>query len=144
MEEDSYQRFLATYKQCIVKIIEQGYSNDFEAGDSQTEMQNLWQEIYQMCLNILSSSINLIYADTKDIIKNLESSMKQVENEKQAENCSISLNFLSMPENSKKLLQSDNSEELEMIKKVYEQCCSIKRHDVVRIIETNTIGNLIA
>lgn len=67
-------------------------------------MRQLWQEIYKICLNILSSSINLIYANTKDIIKNLESTLKNIQNEKQAENSSISLNYLSTPENCKKLL----------------------------------------
>ena len=67
--------------------------------------------------------------------------MKNIENEKQAENCSISLNFLSMPENSKKILQAE-SDELQLIKKVFEQCCAIKRKDLVTIIEGNTIGNV--
>ena len=57
-----------------------------------------------MCLSILSTSINLIYADNKDIIAHLETSLKNNTNEKQAENSSISLNYLSAPENSKKLL----------------------------------------
>jgi hypothetical protein len=92
-------------------------------------------------LNILSSSINLIYSDTKEIIINLEQSLKEVKNEKQAENCSISLNFLSIPENSKKLLQAD-SEELEIIIRVYEQCCRIKSEDTVERINENQIGTV--
>ena len=58
--------------------------------------------MYQLCLNILSTSINLIYADNKEIIQNILSLDWERSNEKQAENTSISLNFLS--ENAKKLL----------------------------------------
>ena len=63
-----------------------------------------------MCLKILSTSINLIYANNKDILANLEGSLKNIENEKHAENSSISLNYLSAPENSKNLLSADSDE----------------------------------
>jgi hypothetical protein len=82
MEEAAYQKFLASYKSCIVRIIENGYAQEFEDGEYQEEMKSLWQEIYQNCLNILSTSINLIYADTKEIIKNLEVSLADIQNEK--------------------------------------------------------------
>lgn len=72
MDEDAYQRFLTSYKQCIVKIIESGYAQDFEEGPLEAEMKSLWHEIYQLCLNILSTSINLIYSDNKQIIQNLQ------------------------------------------------------------------------
>jgi len=62
----------------------------------------------------LSTSINLIYADNKQIISNLQANMKDVSNQKQAVNSSISLNYLSMPENAKKILLGD-SEELTMV-----------------------------
>jgi hypothetical protein len=68
MDETSYQQFLHSYKSVIVHVIEHGYSQDFEEGEYHEEIKSLWQEIYQICLNILSSSINLIYADTKEII----------------------------------------------------------------------------
>jgi len=67
-------------------------------------MRSLWQEIYQICLNILSTSINLIYADNKQIIQSLQSNMQDVSDQKQAVNSSISLNFLSVQENAKKIL----------------------------------------
>jgi hypothetical protein len=60
-----------------------------------------------MCLDILSSSINLIYSDIKDVLVNLEESLRdsnKMKNAKQAENSSISLNYLAQPENAKKLL----------------------------------------
>jgi len=43
-------------------------------------MKSLWNEIYQLCLNILSTSINLIYSDNKQIIVNLLSSLQDVSN----------------------------------------------------------------
>jgi len=42
MEEGAYQKFLASYKSCIVRIIENGYSQDFEEGENQDEMKSLW------------------------------------------------------------------------------------------------------
>jgi hypothetical protein len=60
-----------------------------------------------MCFDILSSSINLIYSDIKDIIINLEESLRdsdKMKNAKQAQSSSISLNYLAQPENAKKLL----------------------------------------
>lgn len=108
-------------------------------------MKSLWQEIYQMCLSILSTSINLIYADSKDIITNLVAQLKDIQNEKQAENCSISLNYLSMPENSKKLLHSPDSEELKLITQVFEQCCQIKSKDLTKTIQSFSLaeGNFV-
>jgi hypothetical protein len=55
-------------------------------------LEKLWHEIYQMCLNILSSSINLIYSNITDIAKSIK--FEDITNEKQAENSSISLNYL--------------------------------------------------
>jgi hypothetical protein len=107
MDEVTYQKFLAAYRQCIVKIIEQGYVSDFEEGENADECKNLWVEISSMCFDILSSSINLIYSDIKDIIINLEESLRdsdKMKNAKQAQSSSISLNYLAQPENAKKLL----------------------------------------
>jgi hypothetical protein len=65
-------------------------------------MKHLWSEIYQLCLSILSTSINLIYSNTRDIVLNLEQNLRNpVVNEKQAENSSIALNYLTAPENAK-------------------------------------------
>ncbi len=68
------------------------------------ELKQLWREIYQMCLDILSSSINLIYSDIKDVVLSLDENLKNIKDEKQAENSSISLNYLALPENTKVLL----------------------------------------
>jgi hypothetical protein len=46
MDQDAYHKFLNSYKECIVKIIEQGYTPDFEEGPLEPEMQSLWNEIY--------------------------------------------------------------------------------------------------
>ncbi|CDW73494.1 UNKNOWN [Stylonychia lemnae] len=135
MDEETYQLFLSSYKSSIVRIIEDGYSQDFEEGENFNEMKSLWQEIYQLCLNILSTSINLIYADNKQIIQTLLQSQKDISNQKQAENSSISLNYLSVPENSKKILMGD-SEELQLVSQVFDLCSNIKSQDMVEVIKT--------
>lgn len=43
-EESAYHRFLSAYRACIVKIIESGYTQDFE--ESEGEIPALWHEIY--------------------------------------------------------------------------------------------------
>jgi hypothetical protein len=78
MDEAAYQDFLKSYKACIVRIIEQGYTQDFEAGEHEQELKMLWQEIYQLCLSILSSSINLIYSENKEIIQNLVKQLEEI------------------------------------------------------------------
>ena len=82
MDDQTYQKFLHSYKSCIVRVIENGYTQDFEEGENQEEMKTIWSEMYQICLSILSTSINLIYSDNKEIIKNLDSSLREVQNEK--------------------------------------------------------------
>ena len=104
MGEAQYKDFLDTYKKCVVHIIEQGYSHNFEKGDGEPEMISLWNEIYQLCLSILSISINLIYASSKEILEDLNSTLNDIQSEKKAENSSISLNYLSQPEVTRKLL----------------------------------------
>ena len=94
MDEATFQKFLAAYKQCIVCIIEGGITQDFEAGETEPEMRALWSEIYQLCLNILSTSINLIYSNTGEIVKSLLANLTELGNEKQAENSSISISYL--------------------------------------------------
>lgn len=76
-----------------------------------------------MCLNILSSSINLIYSDNSQIISNLDHSLQHISNEKQAENSSISLRYLSQSDNCKKLLNTDSEENMQALIRVFTQCC---------------------
>lgn len=90
MDEAAFQRFLAAYKQVIVRVIEGGVAQDFE----DEEIRALWAEIYQMCLNILSTSINLIYSNTSEIVASLQEGLADISNEKQAANSSISINYL--------------------------------------------------
>ena len=97
-------------------------------------MKFLWQEIYKLCLSILSTSINLIYSDNKEIIKNLSHLLKDISNEKEEENCGISLNYLSIPDTCKKLLKA-NQEELELLTQVYSQCCQIRSSDIIKVID---------
>jgi hypothetical protein len=139
MDDETYQKFLHAYRQCIVKIIEGGYTHDFEEGDHFKEIKSLWVEIYQMCLNILSTSINLIYSDIKEIVLNLESNLKSIENEKQAENSSIALNYLAAPENAKKLLMG-STEDLKLVTRLFEQTSQLKSQDLRKLIKTMALG----
>ena len=72
-----------------------------------------------MCLDIMSSSINLIYSDIKHVLSYLEENLKNLKDEKQAENSTISLNYLAQTENIKKLLQG-TSDDLNVVTRVYE------------------------
>ena len=90
MDEQTFQKFLAAYKHLIVRVIEGGITQDFE----DEEIRSLWSEIYQMCLNILSTSINLIYSNTSEIVASLNEGLADISNEKQAANSSISINYL--------------------------------------------------
>lgn len=101
MDEETFSKFINAYRSCIVCIIEEGYTHDFEEGEHYIEIKKLWDEIYQMCLNILSTSINLIYSNVYEIAKSLIVHLKNTENQKQAENDSISLNYLTVSENAK-------------------------------------------
>lgn len=92
-----------------------------------------------MCLDILSSSINLIYSDIKDVVVNLEENLKNMKDEKQAENSSISLSYLAQPENSKKLLQG-SAEDLKLVTRVFEQCSVIKSQNIIQSIKNGALG----
>jgi hypothetical protein len=97
-----------------------------------------------MCLDILSSSINLIYSDIKDVLVNLEESLRdsnKMKNAKQAENSSISLNYLAQPENAKKLLQG-STEDFKLINKVFEQCSVIRSFNVIQSIKNCPLGTV--
>ncbi len=71
-----------------------------------------------MCLDIMSSSINLIYSDIKHVLSYLEENLKNLKDEKQAENSIISLNYLAQTDNIKKLLQG-SSDDLYVVTRVY-------------------------
>jgi hypothetical protein len=93
-----------------------------------------------MSLSILSTSINLIYSNINDIVVSLESTLGSLVNEKQADNYSISLNYISTSENAKKLLQGDEKE-LKVLVRVFEQCCTIKSNDIIRVIKRSSMGS---
>jgi formiminotetrahydrofolate cyclodeaminase len=73
----------------------------------------------------MSSSINLIYSDINHVLSNLDENLKSLKDEKQAENSSISLNYLAQTENTKKLLLG-SSNDLKVVTRVYEQCSLLK------------------
>jgi hypothetical protein len=54
-------KFLTTYKNCVVRIVERGYKDEFSDSDRE-EMQVLWSCIKQGCFDSMVMSINLLYA----------------------------------------------------------------------------------
>lgn len=66
-----YQNFLKSYKDTVVALIEDGYSEEFQDGECEAEMRHLWAQIKQGCVDIMVRSINLIYSSPKDILENL-------------------------------------------------------------------------
>jgi len=68
-------------------------------------MLSLWEEIYGMCLNIMQSSMDLIYKDTNEIMNSLSSDLKDANKDsKKADSSSLSLSYLSTPENYRKFI----------------------------------------
>ena len=105
-KQGAYDSFLATYKECVVKVVETGYAETFEGSEALTsEMRALWTNIKQQCVNIMVISINLLYSNSDQIVQTLYTQMVKVSNPNAGENCSIYLNYLSVAENSKKLLE---------------------------------------
>ena len=102
--KESYDDFMDAYKQSVVRIIEKGYLKEFEEGSHTLEMEQLWENIYQVCLQTLSSSINLIYANNNEIVENLNKTLASKLDTKQEENCSISLNYLAQTSSASSIM----------------------------------------
>lgn len=74
-------------------------------------MHSLWDEIYGMCLNIMQSSMDLIYKDTNEIMAGLSSDLKEANKDsKKADSSSLSLSYLSTPENYRKFIATSPSD----------------------------------
>ena len=68
---------MQVFQSTVRGLIENGYSQDFQ-GDSEediSEMKELWKEIYAICLQILSNSMNLIFSGNSEIMDSLEASL---------------------------------------------------------------------
>lgn len=79
-KQDVYKRFIDTYKEVILGLIERGVSaHEFEGqGEEAGEIWKLWgTHIYGLCLNILSSSMTLIYSDNIDVVQSLSESLEK-------------------------------------------------------------------
>ncbi len=74
-------------------------------------MESLWKDIYKMCLEISSNSMRLIYSDNEIVDSLLENIGLAASNSKKAEKCTVQLNYLSAPENFRKLLHSDQGQQ---------------------------------
>jgi hypothetical protein len=94
-------------------------------------MKNLWVDIYQLSLRIISNSLNLIYSDNAEILKNLVVILNKAATEsKQAENSAVLLTYLSDIENAKKLVGTD-AEQFNLTQSVVQSCCQIAGDDLL-------------
>ena len=55
---------MQVFQSTVKSLIENGFSQEFQGGsdDDVNEMKELWKEIYAICLQILSNSMNLLYS----------------------------------------------------------------------------------
>jgi hypothetical protein len=103
LDKDGYKRFINCYNEFIAKMIERGYTKDFEESVA-NELNGIWSAIYGICQHIIAEAMDLIYDDTSEILKTLCGTLTREMTPKEAENCSFSLRFLSKPECCKKML----------------------------------------
>jgi hypothetical protein len=70
---------LQVFQSTVKTIIENGYSQDFQATSEElsNEMKQLWKDIYDLCFQILSDCMNLIYSGNSEIMENLEASLSK-------------------------------------------------------------------
>jgi len=111
-KEGAYESFLKTYRDTVVRMVERGYSEDFSGSEEvQSEMKCLWRTIKQSCVDIMAMSINLLYASSDQIIDTLYTHMKDFTDPKEGSNCSIYLDYLTVPENSKKIFKTEEGQD---------------------------------
>jgi len=126
MEEAEYKQFLNVYQSSIVKMIEDGYSKDFEEGAERVgEIKSLWAEIYTSCQDILANSMDLIYSETKEIVSTLDETLHNLTNEKQEENASFGLRYLSKPHNTAKLFATTEQKNLDQFVHLFTRCSQL-------------------
>jgi hypothetical protein len=71
-------------------------------------MKELWKEIYAICLQILSNSMNLIYSGNSQIMDTLEASLVKAQHDhKHAENSTMLLTYLCQQENMRQILENE-------------------------------------
>jgi len=82
------------YKTCIAKLVEEGYTDDFEEDECTQESKGIWISCEDICKEILSTSVNLIFATPLDIVASLITDFKNLNNEKKKQNASFSLMYI--------------------------------------------------
>jgi hypothetical protein len=66
LEEDSIKEFILAYQSSIMTLVENGFNKDIDK-----IFGHLWEEIHDSCVEIMSFSISLLYADSKAVIADL-------------------------------------------------------------------------
>jgi (p)ppGpp synthase/HD superfamily hydrolase len=95
-------------------------------------MITCWKDIYAQCQTIMSNSLDLIYSDTSEIITSLNEKLGNLQNEKEEEIASFSLKYISLPQNTKKLLETQDEEKLSLLSEVLSKCALIRRNSVIK------------
>ena len=90
--QDDYKNFFKLYNSVLRKKV-------YEKADTLIE-----QEIQSVCIEIMASSINILYKDNQDIATNF---LNELKDNSQGINCGIFFDFFSKPENCEKLLSSE-------------------------------------
>jgi hypothetical protein len=95
---EAYQRFIETYKASVLNIIETGCSSlTFEGYEDAKDMEQFWKrDVYGLCLQILSSSMSLIYPDNSGMVSSLvEAFANEHMTDRQRDITAISLEYIS-------------------------------------------------
>jgi len=85
---------MENYKTCIAKLVEEGYSDDFAEDEKTQESKGIWITCESICKEILSTSVNLIFATPQDIVASLVKDFKNLDNDKKKQNATFSLVYL--------------------------------------------------
>ena len=104
--QDQYKRFFELYNSVLRNKV-------YEKATSLVEI-----EIQRVCIEIMSSSINILYANNQDIAQKFLSELKE---NSSGINCNIFFDYFSQVENFQKLL----SNEINGIVDIFELTCQI-------------------
>ena len=123
-EEKDYKRFMSIFNASVSKVVSEGYNEEFEKGEQEEETRALWHQIYTECKSIMTFGLALIYTSIPEVLSILQESLDKRENVKKAEFACIVMRYVSIPENTKKLL--DVHAERPRVLKIFEIAAEIR------------------
>lgn len=85
--------------------------------------------------------MDLIYAETSDIIVMLDKRLPELKTLKEEEIASFSLKYISLPAQTKKLVKTENKDNLSLLTSVFNKCSDIRRKSLFsRLSKLNAFG----